>query len=249
MNSLARDLHRALTPGAVMLEAGLSPDQWQVELLVSEHPRHLLCCSRQSGKSTTTGAFAVQTMLFNPGLVLVFAPSERQSKELFLKAKNIYLKLENVPRLVQESTNSLELDNGSRLIALPGTEQNIRGFSAPKLVLVDEAARVDDELITAVMPMLAVSQGALVALSTPYGRRGWFHEAWENGGRKWQRTMVKATECPRISKEFLAEQEAMLGPWQYRQEYLCEFVDTDEQFFSTELIEAALSTQLEPLWH
>ena len=111
--NMARDLNRALTPASIMLEAGFIPDQWQTDLLVSEHPRHLLCCSRQSGKSTTTAALAVQTMLFNPGLVLAVAPSERQSKELYLKAKDIYLKLDNVPGMVQESTKSMELDNGS----------------------------------------------------------------------------------------------------------------------------------------
>ena len=246
--NMARDLSRALTPASIMLEAGFTPDQWQSDLLISEHPRHLLCCSRQSGKSTVTAALAVQTMLFNPGLVLAVAPSERQSKELYLKAKDIYLKLENVPDIIQESTKSMELDNGSRLIALPGNEQNIRGFSAPKLVLLDEASRVDDELVTAVMPMLAVSNGALVALTTPYGRRGWFYEAWEHGGPEWSRIMVKADGCPRISVEFLKEQESLLGPWQFKQEYMCEFVDTEEQFFSTELIEAAISTELIPLW-
>ena len=247
--NLARDLCRALTPASIMIEAGFTPDPWQTALMVSEHPRHLLCCSRQSGKSTTTAALAVQTMLFNPGLVLAVAPSERQSKELFLKAKSIYISLENVPDIIQESTKSMELDNGSRLIALPGTEQNIRGFSAPKLVLLDEASRVEDALITAVMPMLAVSGGVLVALTTPYGRRGWFYEAWEHGGPEWQRIMVKADACDRIPAEFLKEQENILGPWQYRQEYLCEFVDTEEQFFSTELIEAALSTEVTPLWN
>jgi len=247
--NLARDLRRALTPASIMIEAGFTPDTWQADLMVSEHPRHLLCCSRQSGKSTTTAALAVQTMIFDPGLVLAVAPSERQSKELFLKAKDIYLKLENVPSIIQESTKSMELDNGSRLIALPGTEQNIRGFSAPKLVLLDEASRVEDALITAVLPMLAVSQGVLVALTTPYGRRGWFYEAWEHGGPEWQRIMVKADACDRIPAEFLKEQENILGPWQYRQEYGCEFVDTEEQFFSTELIEAALSPELKPLWN
>lgn len=249
MSMLARDLNRALTPASIMIEAGFTPDPWQTDLLVSEHPRHLLCCSRQSGKSTTTAALAVQTMLFDPGLVLAVAPSERQSKELFLKAKDIYLKLDNVPSIIQESTKSMELDNGARFVALPGTEANIRGFSAPKLVLLDEASRVEDALITAVLPMLAVSQGVLVALSTPYGRRGWFYEAWEHGGPEWERTMIKADACDRIPAAFLKEQEAILGPWQFRQEYLCEFVDTDEQFFSTELIEAALSPELRPLWH
>jgi hypothetical protein len=60
--------------------------------------------------------------------------------------------------------------------ALPGTQKSIRGFSGAALLIVDEAARVDDALYYAVKPMLAVSGGSLLMLSTPYGRRGVFFE-------------------------------------------------------------------------
>ena len=136
--SLALDIARSLDPTSIMEEIGLLPDRWQTEVLVSECD-YLLLCSRQSGKSTTVAALAVQTALYDPGLILAVAPSERQSKELFLKVKNIYLELKDVPRIVQESTKSMELENGSRIIALPGNEANIRGYSAVKLLLVDEA--------------------------------------------------------------------------------------------------------------
>lgn len=246
--SLARDLARALRPASIMFESGLKPDPWQSELLVSEHPRHLLLCSRQSGKSTTVASLAIQTALDDPGLCLVIAPAQRQSSELFRKCKDTYLSLDGVPRIVQESTRSMELENGSRIVALPGTEQTLRGFSAPKLILIDEAARVDDELYAAVAPMLAVSRGRMVALSTPYGKRGFFWEAWEDGGGKWQRTMVTAHECPRIDPAWLEEQKSIIGDWAFRQEYLCEFVDTEEQFFSSVLIQAAINTDVLPLW-
>lgn len=246
--NLARDLSRALRPGSVMFEAEMQPDRWQTEILVSEHPRHLLLCSRQSGKSTTVACLAVQTALFDPGLILMIAPAERQSKELFRKAKDIYLALEHVPEITQESTRSMELANGSRIVALPGTEHTLRGFSAPRLICIDEAARVEDELYHAVAPMLAVSKGRLVALTTPYGQRGWFFEAWNGGEDYWQRTLIKASDCPRIEPDWLEEEKGMIGDWAFRQEYLCEFVDTDEQFFSSALIEAAISTEVEALW-
>lgn len=246
--SLARDLSRALQPGWVMHEAGMDPDPWQVNLQVSEHPRHLLLCSRQSGKSTTVACKAAETAIFDPGLILMIAPAQRQSGELFRKTKDIYTRLENVPRIVQESALSMELANGSRIVALPGTEQTLRGFSAPKLILIDEAARVEDALYHAITPMLAVSKGRLIALTTPYGRRGWFYEAWEGGEALWQRTRITANDCPRIAPEWLEEEKAMIGDWSFRQEYEVEFVDTDEQFFSSELIEAAFDTDELPLW-
>jgi hypothetical protein len=92
-------------------------------------------------------------------------------------------------------------------------------------------ARIDDGLYGVLRPMLAVSQGRLVALSTPFGRRGRWFEVWTSRG-EWQRVEVPATMCPRIGPQFLAEEQAALGPWAYRQEYCCQFSETLDQHFS-----------------
>ena len=115
-----------------------------------------------------------------------------------------------------------------------------------RLLLVDEAARVDDETIAAVRPMLAVSGGQLIALSTPSGRRGWWHEAWEDGGTVWERVRVPAADCPRISAAFLAEERPPMGDYFYRQEYGCEFAETDAQLFSEETLQAMWDARCAP---
>jgi hypothetical protein len=104
----------------------------------------------------------------------------------------------------------MELANGSRIVSLPGDEQTIRGYSGVALLAIDEAARVPDDLYRAVRPMLAVSGGRLVCLSTPYGKRGWFFETWK-GGSGWQRARITADQCPRITPEVLAEEERAIG--------------------------------------
>ena len=71
-----------------------------------------------------------------------------------------------------------ELANGSRIVALPGNERTVRGYAAADLIIIDEANRVEDDLISAVRPMMATSQGRLIALTTPAGKRGWFYESW-----------------------------------------------------------------------
>ena len=91
-------------------------------------------------------------------------------------------------------------------MALPGTEKTVRSYSGVRLLVVDEASRVDDALYGSVRPMLAVSQGRLVALTTPWGKRGWFYRAWSEGGADWERHRVPATDCPRISPAFLEEE-------------------------------------------
>lgn len=227
---------------------GMDPDPWQEKALRSEHPRMLLNCSRQSGKSRIAATIAAHRALVSPGsLVLIIAPSERQAKETFNEAARAYTRLgEAVPA---ESYRKLgvELRNGSRIEALPGSERTVRGFAAVDLLVVDEAARVDDELYFAVRPMLAVSGGRLMMLSTPYGKRGAFYEGWENGGDEWERYEIPASQCPRISEEFLEQERRGMPEWVFAQEYCCEFTETDDQVFTWDMVYGAVDEDVQPL--
>jgi hypothetical protein len=247
--ALASDLAVALDPVLLAEQAGITPDPWQADVLRSRASRLLLNCARQSGKSLTTAGLAVHTAVYVPGsLTLLLSPAERQSKELFRKAVGLYRALGRPVPADSETTLWLDLANGSRIVALPGTEGTIRGFSDVTLLVVDEASRVLDELYYTVRPMLAVSGGRLVALSTPFGRRGWWYEAWEDGGDAWERVRITADQCPRISPEFLAEERASLPATWYSQEYECAFADTVSQVFTYEDVAAAVTSTLTPLF-
>src|SRR5262249_44172351 len=63
----------------------------------------------------------------------------------------------------------------------------------------------------AVRPMLAVSRGRLIALSTPFGRRGWFYREWHGDG-PWKRVRITWKDCPRLDAAFIAEETRALGP-------------------------------------
>jgi hypothetical protein len=248
MVELRDDLRLALDRVAFARRLGLDPDPWQEDLLRSSSDRVLLNCSRQSGKSTISAIIALHRALYHPGsLVLALAPALRQSQELFGKVASFYRDLGRPVPPQGERKLSLELENGSRIITLPGSEKTIRGFSGVALLVVDEAARVDDELYFAVRPMLAVSGGSLMMLTTPYGKRGAFYEEW-TGGVGWERFRVSASECPRISEEFLEEERAALPGWVYRQEYECSFEETEDQVFTTTMIERAVTSEVAPLF-
>jgi phage terminase large subunit-like protein len=151
---------------------GIVPDLWQEQLLQSEAPRVLLNCARQSGKSTMAAIIALHKALIKSGsLILILAPAERQAKELFSKVAAAYQALGHIIPADSYRKMGRDLANGSRIEALPGTEQTIRGFSGVDLLLVDEASRVAVELYYAVRPMFAVSGGRLMMLSTPAGQR------------------------------------------------------------------------------
>lgn len=242
---LSLDLAFGLDPVLVAQEMGLSPDPWQERFLRSPAPRTLLNCCRQSGKSTVTAILAAHTALFNPGsLTLLLSPTQRQSHELFRKALDTYKSFPTAIPIVQESALRLELSNGSRIVSLPGKEGTVRGYSGVRLLAVDEAARVSDELYFSIRPMLAVSGGRLVALSTPFGTRGWWYDAWQSD-ETWERFRVPAEECPRISPEFLAEERRSMGDFWYQQEYSAIFLDAETQPFGREDVERAFSEEVE----
>jgi hypothetical protein len=235
-------------PARIMLDAGMEPDPWQQTLLRSAAGRVLLLCSRQAGKSTVAAALALSTSLLRPrATVLLLSPSLRQSGELFRKVLDLFGALGRPVPVAAESALRLELANGSRVVSLPGDEKNIRGYSGVAMLVIDEAARVPDTLYCSVRPMLAVSRGRLVALSTPYGKRGWFHDEWHGEG-DWERVCITADDCPRILPEFLADEQRAMGERWFRQEFQCSFEETCDAVFRSEDIQAALSNDVQPLF-
>jgi Terminase large subunit, T4likevirus-type, N-terminal len=249
MTGLA-ELACATDPALLIQAAGMMPDPWQARVLRSKAKHQLLLCSRQAGKSTTTAALATHVARYERGsLILLLSPSLRQSQELFRAVMRFDAKLRGATEAQAESSLRIELGNGSRIIALPGLENTIRGFAGVKLLVIDEASRVADDLYRAVRPMLAVSNGRMICLTTPWGKRGFFHDVWTGGGEDWERTRVTAPECPRIPASFLeAERRSMPRAW-FDQEYMCEFSEAEGAVFRHDDIMAAFNHDLgEPLF-
>jgi hypothetical protein len=220
---------------SIFAALGITADPWQRQLIESSASQTLVLASRQTGKSSASAACALTEALLNPPAeVLIISRAQRQSQEVLRKCREFYrgLQGERVRRrrwrptsiareveaikargiredevAVSDAQLSMEFANGSRIISLPGSPDTIVGFSAISLLILDEAARIKDDLYALVRPMLAVSGGRLIALSTPFGRRGWFWSAWtrcdearlRGQPEPWQRFRITAEECPRIS--------------------------------------------------
>jgi cytochrome c-type biogenesis protein CcmE len=246
-------------PVEFAVSLGIVPDEWQVEVLASEHPRKILCCGRQTGKSTVGAVLAVHKALTCAGsTVLVVAPGERQAKLLFSKAASLYRQAGYPLPAHSERRTGLELSNGSIIEALPAVERTTRGYSVDLLV-VDEAAAVPDMDYHGILPALIATQGEQVLLSTPRGRRGFFHEIWhatprnryggsDDGPRNgygdrddWQRVMVRSDEVGRIREEDLEVFRHTMPEQFFRQEFYCEWLDTEGSLFSYDDIEIALA--------
>ncbi len=217
---------------------GLDPDEHQYEVLDGDYNRLILNWSRQSGKSTTTAVKALHHAIYLlRSLVLLLSPSLRQSSELFRKVTDFMALMPSAPETTAQTMTSVDFANGSRIISLPGGEQTVRGYSAPSLVIIDEAALITPALYYSVRPMVATRPDAtIMLLSTPHGRGGVFWETWERGGPEWRKIMVTADQCPRISQAFLDEERHTIGDRWFRQEYQCEFLELEGALFGAKLV-------------
>jgi hypothetical protein len=179
----------------------------------------------------------------------VASPTARQSAEWMRKAEALAGKLGLKVRGDGDNEISLAFPNGSRIVGLPGprTDGGVRGFSAVSLLIIDEAARVEEAMYKVLRPMLAVGDGDLWLMSTPFGKRGFFYEAWEHGGDLWHRVRVEGAECERIGRGFLEEERGALGAAWFAQEYGCSFLDNGACMFGWDLLEAALIDGVKPL--
>ena len=236
-------------PAGLMAAGGQAPDPWQEGVLDNTRDDLLMLITRQGGKSTTAAAKGLHVALYEPGsLVLMAGPSLRQAQELFYKTVYLHRVTGEIVATENLSALRLELANRSRIIALPGTEATIRGYSGPRLVILDEAAWIPDSLFYALTPMLAVSGGQMVAMTTPGGKRGWFYREWTDGRQDYARVKVTAAECPRITDDFLARERRRMPAPVYESEYFCSFTDAIDSVFRFADIQAAFTEEIEPLF-
>jgi hypothetical protein len=226
-------LRHRLDPAALFEDVVGRPDPWQRRALRSGSKRQLYLASRQSGKSSVAAIKALWTARFEAGsTVLLVSPSLPQSQEVFRRCLVAYRDLGRPEGVAAESALRLELGNGSRIISLPGSEKTNVGYAAT-LLIIDEAARTPSALVDAMLPTVAVTEGTIVALTTPAGARGWFYELWSSldVGEVWETYRITADECPRISEEHIEEARMTRGERHVRQEYYCSFEADEAGFF------------------
>jgi hypothetical protein len=228
-------------PTLPMTAAGLTPDPWQAELIACPERQIAALCTRRSGKTRTVAARITGQSLLRPWKTLIFAPTEDQSKELLGYVREMNEALGCPVPLVSQTESRIRWANGSEVRAKADVAKSSRGFT-PNAVVIDEAAQVSDELYLSVLPMLVLGRCEILALTTPYGKQGWFFDAWETPEKRagWKTFTVTAYQCPRVNREVLEEHKATMPPRWFAQEYLCEFNDAIDAVFGKQVIESAV---------
>jgi hypothetical protein len=234
-------------PARLMLDAGFQPDPWQREFLTSADRWNLILCARQVGKSLTVSILALHTALTRPNsTTVIIAPIEPQANELLRKVMTTFNKIGRPMGVKREAVTTLELVNNARIIALPGKERSVHSYTAD-LLIIDEAARVPDEVYHAASPQLSASKGRLVALSTAFAKSGWFYKEWCEGlgYRKWS---ITARECPRHTPEFLERERRSMGDRWFAMAYLNLFGDGVAAVYRAEDIARARTPDVKSLF-
>ena len=224
---------------------GWHPFAYQ-ERLVRDRSKRIVCCwGRQCGKTSTIAVKAIHFAYSSPNMnVLIASPSLRQSMIMFDRVLGFINDSPILSTGVARKTRTIiHLLNGSRITALPCSENLLRGYTAD-LVICDEAAFMpDDVIVKVVFPMLSATDGSAIFLSTPWGRDHFFYRAFIDSG--YSVHYVKSTECPLIKPEFLEEQRRNMSEEAFRMEYLAEFVEAATCFFPQDLIRSCVDPDLE----
>ena len=222
-------------------------DSVQTQILRSKSKRIIVNCHRQWGKSQLCSYLCLHTAIYRPrSLSLLVAPSLRQSSENFRKVLDA-LNLGDRPELIEDTKLSLKLSNGSRIVALPGSQRTIRGFSAPDLIVIDEDGQAEDELFEGVYPMLNSNpNGRMILASTPWLPSGHFYEIWSKG-KGWLKIKIDCYENPRLPPEVIEEARLQLSPLAFQRDYECKFVEAEGQIFSSELFKSLANPNIAAL--
>jgi hypothetical protein len=195
----------------------------------------MLLWSRQSGKSTTSAFIAIYTVLREPRkTVLVVGPGEDQAIEVLRMAKEIYEEAGRPIPARSYTEKKLVLANGSRILTRAAIEKTTRGYS-PHLIIVDEAAQVDDLAFNSLRPSRIRTRADMILLSTPRGRRGFFSDLWHSENA-WEKSMVTADQA-NVDPEILQEEKDEMHPDWFLQEYYCQFMNRINQVFTDEIVQ------------
>lgn len=222
MNNLREVAYRIDPVLWVREVVGFEPKPWQEQFLRAPRGASILALTaRQVGKTTTAVWAMAHTMLFTPGSLSVIAcPAQRQSGEAVRRVRAILMKVG--AELKSDNVYGLELKNGARVLALPGSDDSIRGLTVDAWIAADEAARLPEDMISALRPMRARRPEARFAmLSTAWSRSDPFWTAWASENPSWVRLKATAdTDSTLFAAEFLEQERRSLGEDAFKREYL-----------------------------
>jgi len=231
----------------VSLDEGLVPFNiypFQEKLVRNFHSNRFNICKmpRQSGKSTTVVSYLLHYVVFNANVnVGILANKASTAKDLLGRLQLAY---ENLPKWMQQGVMvwnkaSLELENGSKIIAASTSASAVRGMSF-NIIFLDEFAfipnHIADDFFSSVYPTISSGKTTkVIIVSTPKGMNH-FYRLWhdaERGRNEYMPTDVHWSEVPGRDAKWKEQTIANTSPQQFQQEFECDFLGSSDTLISS----------------
>jgi hypothetical protein len=222
----------------VNLDEGVIPFRmykFQEKIIKKFHKNRFNICKlpRQSGKSTTVISYLLHYAIFNDNVnIAMLANKAQTAKDLLGRLQLAY---ENIPKWLQHGVKiwnkaSLELDNGSKIIAASTSASSVRG-GAYNIIFMDEFAfipnQIAEEFFRSTYPTITSGKNTkVIIISTPNGMN-MFYKIWTEAERKKNEyipTEVHWSEVPGRDAKFKEQTIANTGEEAWNQEYECSFL-------------------------
>jgi hypothetical protein len=222
----------------VSLDEGLvqfHPYKFQEKLIKNFHKHRFNICKmpRQTGKSTTVVSFLLHYAVFNDNVNIgILANKAATARELLDRLQTAY---ENLPKWMQQgiiswNKGSLELENGSKILAASTSASAVRGMSF-NIIFLDEFAfvpnHIADEFFSSVYPTISSGKSTkVIIVSTPKGMNH-FYRMWhdaEKGRSEFVTTDVHWSEVPGRDSKWKEQTIANTSEQQFKVEFECEFL-------------------------
>ena len=234
----------------VSLDEGLVPFKmypFQEKLVRNFHENRFNICKmpRQTGKSTTCVSYLLHYLIFNDNVNIgILANKASTARDLLGRLQLAY---ENLPRWMQQGINvynkgSMELENGSKIIAASTSASAVRGMSF-NIIFLDEFAfipnHIADQFFASVYPTISSGKYTkVIMVSTPHGMNHFYrywHDA-ERGKNEYVPTEVHWSEVPGRDAKWKAQTIANTSEQQFRVEFECEFLGSVDTLISVSKI-------------
>ena len=222
----------------VTLDHGLQPFKpydFQEKLIKNFHNNRFNICKmpRQTGKSTTVVSYLLHYAIFNDNVnIAILANKASTARDLLNRLQTAY---ENLPKWLQQgilawNKGSMELENGSKILAASTSASAVRGGSY-NIIFLDEFAFVQnhlaDDFFASVYPTISSGQSTkVIIVSTPHGMNH-FYRLWHDAERsknEYVPTEVHWSEVPGRDSKWKEQTIANTSEQQFKIEFECEFL-------------------------
>ena len=230
----------------ISLDLGLVPFElypFQADMVNKFHDNrfNIAKLPRQSGKSTVVTAYLLWYSIFNDNVnVAILANKAATAREML---QRLQLSYENLPKWMQQGINqwnrgSLELENGSKIMAASTSASAVRGMSF-NIIFLDEFAfipnHIADQFFSSVYPTISSGKSTkVIIISTPHGMN-MFYKLWHDAERKkneYVTTEVHWSQVPGRDAVWKEQTIANTSEEQFRVEFECEFLGSVDTLIS-----------------